>query len=156
MPSHSVVSDSLRPHGLGPTRFFCPWGLSREEYWSGLTCPPPGCLPNPGMESRSHALQADSLLSEPPGKPQNTEVGSLSLLQGIFSTKELNQHLLLCRWILYQPTYQGSVANHFWLPLTLSTGIPHFNCALQILWVFSLFISIIVYYKILNIVPCAI
>ena len=44
---------------------------------------------------------------------------------------------------------------------TLSTGIPHFNCALlycalQILWVFSLFISIIVYYKILNIVPCAI
>ena len=48
-------------------------------------------LPNPGIESRSPALQADSLLSEPPGKPMNTEVGSLSLLQGIFPTQELNR-----------------------------------------------------------------
>ena len=35
----------------------------------GLTCPPPEDLPNPGIEPRSPALQADSLLSEPPGKP---------------------------------------------------------------------------------------
>ena len=35
----------------------------------GLTCPPPEDLPNPGSEPRSPALQADSLLSEPPGKP---------------------------------------------------------------------------------------
>ena len=48
-------------------------------------------LPNPGIESRSPSLQADSLLSEPPGKPMNTEVGSLSLLQGIFPTQELNR-----------------------------------------------------------------
>ena len=39
----------------------------REEYWSGLPCPPPGDLPNPGMEPRSPALQADALLSELPG-----------------------------------------------------------------------------------------
>ena len=39
---------------------------------------------------------------------QNTEVGSLSLLQGIFPTQELNQGLLYCRWILYQLSYQGS------------------------------------------------
>ena len=39
-------------------------------------------LPNTGIEPRSPALQADSLLSEPPGKPKNTGVGSLSLLQG--------------------------------------------------------------------------
>ena len=38
-------------------------------YWSGLPCPPPGDLPNPGIEPRSPALQADSLSSEPPGKP---------------------------------------------------------------------------------------
>ena len=43
--------------------------FSRQEYWSGLPCPPPGDLPNPGIEPRSLALQADSLLSEPPGKP---------------------------------------------------------------------------------------
>ena len=44
-------------------------GFSRQEYWSGLPCLPPGDLPNPGIKLRSPALQADSLLSEPPGKP---------------------------------------------------------------------------------------
>ena len=52
-----------------------------------------GYLPNPGMESRSPALQADSLPAEPPGKPKNTGVGSLSLLQWIFPIQELNQGL---------------------------------------------------------------
>ena len=42
-------------------------GFSRQEYWSGLPCPPPGDLPDPGIEPRSPALQADSLPSEPPG-----------------------------------------------------------------------------------------
>ena len=40
--SRSVVSDSLRPHGLYPTRLLCPWGFSRQEYWRGSQCPPPG------------------------------------------------------------------------------------------------------------------
>ena len=40
-------------------------------------------LPNPGIEPRSLALQADSLPAEPPGKPKNTGVGSLSLLKGL-------------------------------------------------------------------------
>ena len=62
-----------------------------QEYWSGLPCPPPGDLPNPGIKPRSAALQADSLPSEPPGKPKNTGVGSLSLLQENFPTKELNR-----------------------------------------------------------------
>ena len=47
-------------------------GFSRQEYWSGLLCPPPGDLPGPGIEPRSPALQADSLLSEPLGKPIKT------------------------------------------------------------------------------------
>ena len=55
----------------------------------------------------SPALQADSLSSEPPGKPINTGVGSLSLFQGIFLTQESNQGLLHCRWILYQLSYRG-------------------------------------------------
>ena len=45
--------DSLRPHGLQPARLLCPWGLSRQEYWSGLPCPPPGDLPDPGIEPTS-------------------------------------------------------------------------------------------------------
>ena len=67
-----------------------------------------GVLLNPGIEPRSPALQADSLLSEPPGKPKNTGVGSLSLLQWIFPTQELNWGFLHYRLILYQPSYQGS------------------------------------------------
>ena len=38
-------------------------GFSRQEYWSGLLCPPPGDLPNSGIEPRSPALQVDSLPS---------------------------------------------------------------------------------------------
>ena len=41
----------------------------RQEYWSGLPCPPPGNLPNPGIEPRSPTLLAHSLPTEPPGKP---------------------------------------------------------------------------------------
>ena len=44
-------------------------GLSRQEYWSGLSFPSPEDLSNPGIEPRSPALQADSLPAEPQGKP---------------------------------------------------------------------------------------
>ena len=119
-------------------------GFSSQEYWSGQPSPSPGDLSNLGIEPGSSALQADSLPSELPGKPQNTEhrdstefinkakswfsevisclwsenesdsvvsdslgpnelyspwnypgqntgVGSLSLLQGIFVTQESNR-----------------------------------------------------------------
>ena len=78
-----------------------------QEYWSGLPCPLPGNLPNPGIEPRSTTKQADSLLSEPPGKAKSTRVGSLSLIQGIFLTQELNWRLWYCRQILHQLSYQG-------------------------------------------------
>ena len=50
-------------------------GFSRQEYWSGLSFPSPGDLPDPGIEPKSEiepgypAFQADALISEPPGKP---------------------------------------------------------------------------------------
>ena len=68
--------------------------FSRPEYWNGQLVPSPGDLPNPGIKPRSSALQVDSLPAEPQGKPKNTGVGSLSLLQQIFLTQELNQGLL--------------------------------------------------------------
>ena len=46
-------------------------GFSRQEYWSGLPFPSPRDLPDPGNEPRFPPLRADSLLSEPPGKPYN-------------------------------------------------------------------------------------
>ena len=45
-------------------------GFSRQEYWSGLPFPSPGDLPNPGIEPRSPEFQAETLPSEPPGKPR--------------------------------------------------------------------------------------
>ena len=56
--------------------------FSRPEYWSGWPLPSPGNLPNAGIEPRSPTLQADSLPAEPPGKPKNTGVGSLSFSSG--------------------------------------------------------------------------
>ena len=66
-------------------------------------------LPDPGIELGSPALQVDSLPAEPPGKPKNTGVGSLSLLQWIFLTQELKRGLLHCRQILNQQSYHGSL-----------------------------------------------
>ena len=107
MLSCSVVSNSATPWTVAPQAPLS-MGFSRQEYWSGLPCPPPGDLPNPGIEPRSPTLQADSLLSEPPGKSKNTGVGSLSLLWGNFPTQELNWSLLHCRQTLYQLSYPGS------------------------------------------------
>ena len=66
--SLSVKYDSLWPHGQRSLTGCSPWGFSRQEYWSGLPCPSPGGLPNPGIEPRSPVLQADSWPSEPLGK----------------------------------------------------------------------------------------
>ena len=102
--SCSVVSNSLWSPWTVAHQSPLPWGFPRQEYWSGLPCPP-GDLPNPGIKPGSPALQVDSLPSEPRGKPKNTGVGSLPLLQGNFLTQELNWGLLHCRWVLYQLSY---------------------------------------------------
>ena len=78
------MPDSLWPHGLQPTRLLCPWDFSRQGYWSGLPFPSPGDLPNPGIEPRSPALQADSLPTELQGKPISS-VQSLSHVR-LFAT----------------------------------------------------------------------
>ena len=84
--------------------------FSIPEYWSGKPSYPilERVLPNPGIEPRSPSLQADYLLAEPQGKPKNTGVSSLFLLQQIFQSQELKWGLLYCRQILYQLSYQDS------------------------------------------------
>ena len=116
--SHSV-SDSLQPCGLKPSRLLFPWGFSRQEYWSGLPCLPPGDLTNPGIESRSPTLQADSLL-----------LGSLCLLQVIFPTQESNWGLLHCRRILYQLSYQGGQGSpiHIHISIQRETALSSGCC----------------------------
>ena len=102
------MSDSFRPHELYPVRLLCPWDFPGKNTEVGCHFHSPGDLPNPGIEPRSPALQVDSLPAEPQGKPKNTGVGSLSLLQWVFPTQESNQGLLHCWRILYQLSYQGN------------------------------------------------
>ena len=87
---------------LQPHRLYSPWNSPGQPF------PSSGDLPNPGIEPRSPSLLVDSLPTEPPGKPKNTGVGSLSLLQQMFLTQESNWGLLHCRRILYQLSYEGS------------------------------------------------
>ena len=77
MLSRSVVSDSLRPHGPWTVAHQAPLSMefSREEYWSRLPFPPPGYLPDPGIEPSSlvsPALAGRFLTTVSPGRPDNT------------------------------------------------------------------------------------
>ena len=65
------MSDSSLPHRA--FQALLSMEFSRQEYWSGLPFPSPGDPPDPGIEPRSLALQADSLPSELPVKPIHTE-----------------------------------------------------------------------------------
>ena len=79
------MSDSLQPYGL-----YSAWNSPGQNTGVG-SLPSPGDLPNPDIEPRSPpALQVDFLPAGPQGKPNNTGVDRLSLLQQIFPTQELN------------------------------------------------------------------
>ena len=78
----NMIIFKVKVKSLGRVRLFVtPWTVayqssqsmefSRQEYWSGLPFPSPGDLPDPGIEPGSPALPADTLPSEPPGKPSN-------------------------------------------------------------------------------------
>ena len=133
MFSPSLLPDSLQSYGLYPARPLCPWGLSRQEYWSGLPCPPPGDLPNPGMESRSPTLQADSLPSEPPGEPK--------LMHRFSSVQSLSRvQLFVTPWTaarqasLSSPTpgvYPNSSPLSRWCHPTISSSVVHFSSCPQ-------------------------
>ena len=82
--SHSVVFDSLRPHGLQPPRLLLFVEFSRQERWSGQPFLSPEDLSNPGIEPASPVLQADSLPSEPPGKPNLPKVTQISVAKPRF------------------------------------------------------------------------
>ena len=83
-----IVHRILQPRILEWVAFHFSRGFSQSRDW---TRPP--------------TLQADSLPAQPQGKPKNTRVDSLALLQWIFPTQESNQILLHCRRILYQLSY---------------------------------------------------
>ena len=83
--SRSVVSNSLWPHGLQPARLLhlCDF-LGKNTGVSSQPLPSPGDLPHPGIKHPSPALQVDSLLSEPPGKPLHLPYDPVIPLPGIY------------------------------------------------------------------------
>ena len=119
-------------------------GFSRQEYWSGLPFPPPGNLPDPGIKTspQSPALKGGFFTTSTTWKVkgaqlcptlcdpmdytwnslgQNTGMGSLSLLQGIFPTQGSNPGLLHCRRILYQLSHKGSPRIVQWVAFPFSS-----------------------------------
>ena len=104
--------------------------FSRLEYRSGQPFPSSRDLPNPGIEPRSPALQADSLPGElyqvnlpakQQGKAKNSSLGSLSFLWQIFLTQESNWGLLNCKQILYQLSHKGSPSILEWVAYAFSS-----------------------------------
>ena len=80
-----------------------PMEFSRQEYRSGLPCPSPGDLPDPGTEPRSPASQVDSLPSEPPGKPFYICIKRQKHIKGIYQQNKIDVILWLflkrMRWL---------------------------------------------------------
>ena len=96
-------------------QLYCPWSSPGQN--TGVVAFPlsRGFFPTQGAKSRLPALQVDSLPAESQGKPKNTAMDSLSLLQWIFLTQESKWGLLNCRLILYQLSYQGSPTRTYFI-----------------------------------------
>ena len=119
--SCSVMSDSLGTHELQPARLLCPWGFSRQEYWSGLPCPSPGFFPT--QESSPGLLLCRQILYHlsPQRSPQILEWVAYPFSRGSSLTQESNQDLLHCRQMLYQLSYQGSSSTDTYICIYMHT-----------------------------------
>ena len=116
--SSSVASDSSQPRGLS-------MGFSRQEHWSGLPFPSPGDLPDPGIEPRSPALQADSLLTELWGKTE-----WVSQLEGFIYT---NTHSYVHMWKTPEETITtGHTMAEIFFP-------GHHESTKKLLWVTNIY-----------------
>ena len=95
-PKVKVSVIQLWPRGLQSARLLCPWDSPGKN--TGVGSPSPGDLPHPGIEPRSPALQADSLPSEPPGKPKGEQRACF---------------IHLCIFTVLGPLFSGHVTNTY-------------------------------------------
>ena len=100
---------------------YSPWGCKESDMTEQLLFHFPDLI---SSDKDCPILQADSLPAESQGKTKNTGGRSLSILQGIFLTQELNWGLLYCRQILDQLSYQGSSKDMKDHQSVSSIGIP--------------------------------
>ena len=122
--SRSAVTNSLRLHGLCPLQAPLSMGFPRKEYQSGLSFPSPENLPDPGIELRSPALQADSLSSEPSGKRVNSTTYYYYYVLLLLPRKFRGQRNLA--WVLIHGPRMSTSASAHVLLLT-SVVISHTN-----------------------------
>ena len=88
------------PYRLYPARLLCLWQFPGKNTGVDFHFLLHGNHPGSGIKPMPTALASRFFATEPPGKPKNIGVGSLSLPQGNFLTQELNQGPLYCRQIL--------------------------------------------------------
>ena len=101
-----------------------PWGFSRPILeWVAMPSSRGSGFPTQDW-TRSSALQVESLPFEPPGKSKNTEVGSLTLLKGMFPIQESKWGFLHCRRNLYQLIYSGTHTLLFYIFEFIAGWIP--------------------------------
>ena len=106
------------------------WTELKLVFQSWLSYPPCYSLLISEYESESHSVESNSLWPHGPYSPwnspgQNTGVGSLSLLQGIFPTQGLSPGLPHCKWILYQLSHKGSPRILEWVAYPFSSWSSH-------------------------------
>ena len=114
LPGRSVLSDSANPMDCSLPAPLSK-GFTRQKYWSGLPCPPPVDLPNPGTEPRSPALQAGSLPSEPPGKPKKQQKQNETKQETMNELGSRLHQLKIkhsCLHIMYRHIHYGSAERH--------------------------------------------
>ena len=108
--SHSVLSDPLWSLWTEASQSSLSMEFSRQLYWSRLSFPSPGDLPDPGIEPGSPALQTDSLPSEPSGTPK-CESESCSVVSDSLWSMDYTVHRILqariLEWVAF-PFSRGS------------------------------------------------
>ena len=117
-------------------------GFSRQEYWSGLPFPSPGDLPNPGIEARSPALQADSLPPEPQGRSLNNQVHfwKSRLVSTRTSPSTCHFASLMIRTISHRPDSGSAHVSPYFFFHSRTTGVGYLGTCSHHDTISSLFI----------------
>ena len=113
--------------------------LSRQENWSGLPFPSPGDLPNPGIESRSPELQADSLVCEPPGSPRQTELwGNRGCPVSRQEAVSLERWWCAVSWVMRSTGFALVLSIWLWIEQKDIGSSPVIGHGVPALWAFRL------------------
>ena len=126
--SRSVVPNSLVTPWTVALQAPLSMRFPRQECWSGLPCPPPGDLPDPGFEPTSSALQADSLLLSHGEGPYSTVLSSISTV----FTKQICKTFSSCMIEILYPLNSNSLSAL--PPRTLAVSILFCFCEFDCFW----------------------